>query len=558
MTAHSFRYQLVASIVVLLASISSATAADSNAKAKRPNVLIVLFDDMGYSDLGCYGSEIQTPNIDTLAQNGLRFTQFYNTARCWSSRAAILTGYYAQQVRRDTFPDQGGSGRIGNRPAWARLLPALLKPLGYRTYHSGKWHVDGVPTETGFDESFDYTDSDYHFIPKDAYKDEAPIGPVSAEGYFDADADADHAIRQLQRHAEKHADEPFFQYLCFTDPHFPVMAPKEDIDLYRNRYVAGWDALRQERYAKMVQLGLVKCELSPLDSTIIPSWNKKAQVLFDQIGPGEAPYAVPWNELSAEQKAFQPIKMAIHAAMIHHVDTQVGRVIAQLKAMHVMEDTLIFVLSDNGASAEQMIRGAKHDKTLPAGSPGTFLCLGPGWSSAANTPLRLHKSWVHEGGISTPLVVHWPHGILAHGELRHNPGHLVDLAPTIMELAGGQMPKEFENKPTPALPGRSLVPLFTKDGTVEHDYFWFLHINNRAIRVGDWKLVALNTSPEKWELYNLAADRSETRNMAAQYPDKVKELSDLWFGKMKEFRANAGLPEGKPKTKPSSKPAKVS
>jgi arylsulfatase len=296
----------------------------------------------------------------------------------------------------------------------------------------------------------------------------------------------------------------------------------------------------------MTEMGVINCALSKLDPQIIPSWNLPEAKLLEKIGPGEVAHAVAWDSLSEEQKRFQPIKMAIHAAMIHRMDTEIGRVVDQLKAMGAFENTLIFFMSDNGASAEQMIRGSGHDPAAPPGSAKSFLCLGPGWSSAANTPLRLHKSYVHEGGISTPLIVHWPKGIAAQGEFRRNPGHLIDLAPTIIELAGGAWPKEFNGKPVPPTPGKSLVPAFAKDGTVARDYFWFYHEHHRAYIAGDWKLVALGEHPPEWELYDLRTDRCESRNVASQYYEKVKELERAWTVHMEEFRelAKQDLPAG--------------
>lgn len=556
---------ILATATVALSIDSSGTGRCAD-RGSVPNVVLIVADDMGFSDAGCYGGEIQTPNLDKLSSGGLRFTQMYNTARCWPSRACILTGYYAQQVRRDALPGmKGGTG--GKRPAWARLLPDLLEPLGYRSYHSGKWHVDGQPLECGFHRSFSYSDSDHHFLPTEGLTDDdRPLNPIkTGEGYYASTAIADHAIRQLREHREKHAGKPFFQYLAFTEPHFPVQAPKEDIERYRDRYLDGWDVLRQSRWKRMTEMGLIRCALSKLDPGIVPGWNLSEARLHDQIGPGEAGHAVAWNDLSAQQKQFQPIKMAIHAAMVHRIDVEVGRVVEQLKAMGVFENTLIFFLSDNGASAEQMIRGDGHDRTAPPGSAKSFLCIGPGWSSAANTPLRLHKSWVHEGGISTPLVVHWPRGITARGEWRHDPGHLIDLAPTILELAGGRWPDTLHGKPVPPPPGKSLVRAFAQDGSVTRDYLWWYHIGNRAIRVGDWKLVAADSAP--WELYDLNNDRCESKNLAAEHPDKVAQLQQQWTRHMEEFRALAmqdlppdrGLqttrPKGKSKPKSRSKPA---
>lgn len=526
------RFTLLA-FLLLLPSFQSA----DSAPAQKPNVLVIVADDMGFSDLGCYGSEIQTPNLNQLADHGLRFTQFYNTARCWPSRAAILTGYYAQQVRRDTLPGVK-SGNSASRPAWARLMPEYLRPLGYRSYHSGKWHVDGEPLANGFDHSYSLDDHDRYFNPQQHTLDDKPLPPVKPDsGYYSTTAIAQHAIDMLNDHQTSHREQPFFLYLAFTAPHFPLHALPEDIALYRDRYQAGWDVLRQERYARMKQMGLVDGPLPPLDTAVWPDYNPSPAMLTEKIGPGEVGRAVAWDSLTDEQKTFQAIKMAIHAAMIHRMDVEIGRVIRQLESSGHLKDTLILFVSDNGASAEQIIRGDLHDTTAPPGSAKSYLGLGPGWASVANTPHRLYKSWTHEGGISTPLIVHWPNGFDAQGELRRNPGHLIDLAPTILELAGGKWPTSFEGQVTPPPPGGSLLKTFAKDGSVTHEDFWWFHNGNRAIRKGDWKLVSNGKAP--WELYDLKSDRSETRNLAADHPETVKELEKRWKDHLEEFREEA-------------------
>ena len=522
-----------------VAPTSPSAAAESPAlrTPTKPNIVIILADDMGFSDAGCYGGEIRTPNLDRLASGGLRFTQFYNTARCWPSRASILTGYYAQQVRRDELLGLGG-GAAGRRPAWARLLPERLRPAGYRSYHSGKWHVDGPVLAGGFDHSYSLNDHDRYFYPREHTLDDQPLPPVEpGSAYYATTAIAQQAIDMLAEHHAQHAQQPFLLYLAFTSPHFPLQAMPDDIALYKDRYRSGWDALREERHAHLTELGLINCPLSLLDPVVVPRWNLSESELRQRIGPGEAAHAVSWDKLNEEQRRFQPIKMALHAAMIHRMDIEIGRVLDQLKRMGAWEDTVIFFMSDNGASAEQIIRGDLHDRAAPPGSAKTFLSLGPGWSSAANTPFRLHKSWVHEGGISTPLIVHWPRGILARGELRRNPGHLIDLAPTILELAGAKWTRTESEAMAPPPPGRSLVPVFAKDGTVSHDNLWWYHDGNRAIRVGDWKLVTDHDSP--WELYDLRTDRSESTNLAAAFPEKAKELDRDWSRRMEEFRAQA-------------------
>ena len=530
----------------LLAGLLLAGPAAADAP-RRPNIVFIFSDDMGFSDAGCYGGEIATPNLDALAKNGLRFTNFYNTARCWPSRAALLTGYYAQAVRRDTVPGIK-SGSQGTRPAWARLLPEMLRPLGYRTYHSGKWHVDGLPLENGFDHSYSLNDHDRHFAPKKHTEDDKPLPAVDPKGgYYSTTAIADYAIRWLKEHAAKYPDRPFFEYLAFTCPHFPVQAPAEDVARYRDKYLAGWDAMRGERWKRMHDLHIPGASLSAIERDVGPPYAFPDAI--KKLGPNEVNRPLPWDTLTTGQRRFQADKMAVHAAMVDRMDREIGRVLDQLKAMGVLDNTLIFFLSDNGASAEMMVRGDGHDPTAAPGSAGTFLSIGPGWSSLCNTPFRRHKTWVHEGGISTPLIVHWPRGIAARGELRHTPGHLIDFVPTILEVAGGKPPEQWDGKPVPPRPGQSLVPVFAKDGTVTHDTLWWLHEGNRALRAGDWKIVAAGKD-SPWELYDLHADRSETHDLAKERPEKVRELAALWTKQSAEYAALAATdrpPEAKAK-----------
>lgn len=521
-------------LFVFVALIESAVFA---ADAASPNILIILADDLGYSDLGCYGGEIETPNLDRLAANGLRFTQFYNTARCWPTRAGILTGYYAQQVRRDTIPGVAGTGGSGTRPGWAKLLPELLRPRGYRTYHSGKWHVDGNPLQNGFDHSYRLDDQDRFFSPRWHAEDDQPLPEVKPDsGYYATIAIADHAIKCLRDHAREHIEKPFFHYLCFTSPHFPLQALPQDIARYRQRYRAGWDELRAQRYARQRQIGLVDCDLAIREEKTAPRWNLPESVLQERIGSGEIGRAVAWTELTDQQRLFQAEKMAIHAAMIDRMDQEIGRVIEQLVAMKSLDNTLIFFLSDNGASAEQIIRGDGHDPVAPAGSAKSFLGLGPGWSTLSNTPFRMHKSWVHEGGIATPLVVHWPKGITDKGSLRRlAAGHVIDLTPTVLEVANTRRPETWNQAPVPHPPGTSLVPAFTQDVPIPHDVLWWYHDGNRAVRIDNWKLVAWGEEGA-WELFDVKQDRSETRNLIAKFPDKARELEQVWKSRLEEFR----------------------
>jgi arylsulfatase len=514
------------STLAALALLVSAAAA-----AQKPNVLVILADDLGYSDIGCYGSEIATPNLDSLAKNGLRFTQCYNTARCWPTRCALVTGYYPQQTHMD--PPRG------RLPQWALTLPQRLKPLGYRSYHSGKWHVNGAPkpvADGGFDHSYDIEDHNRNFSPKQTLVDDVPQPPVPKNsGYYTSTAYADHAIRCLREHAASYAGQPFFSYLAFTVPHFPLQAPAEDIARYRTRYLEGWDALRAQRYRRQCDLGLLTTPLSAVERQLGPPYAFPKDL--DLLGTNEVNRPLPWDALTPAQRAFQADKMAVHAAMVDRMDREIGRVLDQLRAMGAFDNTLILFASDNGASAEMMVRGDGHDPQAAPGSADSFLCLGPGWSTVANTPFRRHKTWTHEGGISTPLIAHWPNGIAAHNELRHDLCHVIDFMPTVLDLAGATAPPPAG---APALPGRSLAPAFAKDGAVARDALFFSHENNRALRLGDYKLVSAHIDGGAWELYDLATDRGEQRNLAASQPDRVRDMAARWQALSDSFAKDAG------------------
>lgn len=519
-------------ILVLLAHLALLPVAPA---AERPNIVFIVADDMGYSDLGCFGGEIQTPNLDALAKNGLRFTQFYNTARCWPTRGALLTGYYAQQIHRDQLPELGGGGQ-GKRQKWARLLPDLLKPAGYRSYHSGKWHIDGPVLSGGFDRSLDMRNQGNFFTSAGNSIDDVPVKPPADEkGYYATTATADHAIECLKDHAASHAGKPFFHYIAFIAPHFPLHALPDDIAKYRDKYLDGWEKMRKARHSRQKEMGLVNTALSKLERDVGPPYDFPDA--FEKLGPGEINRPLPWEDLTAEQRRFQATKMAIHAAMVDRMDIETGRILAQIKAMGAFENTIIFVASDNGASAEIMVRNGGHDPKAAPGSAASYLCLGPGFSSACNTPFRRHKTWVHEGGISTALIVHWPAGIQAKGELRHTPSHVIDFVPTILDITGIQKPAQWEGEEIPPAPGRSLAPAFAKDTAIERDSLWWLHEGNRAVRVGDWKLVAAKDDP--WELYDLKTDRAEQNNLAAKMPDKARELEQAWQRQTDDFSALA-------------------
>ncbi len=527
-----YRVRVPAFLVVLLFSLSG--LAD-----ERPNFLVIIADDMGYSDLGCYGGEIATPHLDGLAEGGLRFTNFYNTARCWPTRSALITGYYPQQIRRDGMPEAPrGFGTGGKRPKWARTIAERLRPAGYRTYHSGKWHIDGKPIEHGFDRS-NQTSRGPGFFETIKKKDRDP-------DYYRTTATGQHAIDCLKEHASEFPDRPFFHYLAFHAPHFPLHALPEDIERYRDRYLRGWDVLRQERSERQRKLGVSDVSPSAMEVEVGPPYAFPDQIAM--LGPGEIIRPLPWNDLSEEQQRFQATKMAIHAAMIDRMDREIGRVLDQLREMNALDNTFICFLSDNGASAEIMVRGDGHDSSAPPGSAATYLCLGPGFSSAANTPFRRHKTWVHEGGISTPFIVHWPNGIHSQNELRSSVAHVIDIAPTVLDLAGVSV----ESAGAPSMSGRSLKPALKQDGMTLHEELWFYHEGNRALRQGEWKIIHSNVkrpfpwgrSDEaaterkdvaNWSLYNLAKDRGEQRDLAEIHRERVKSMAARWVEMRDQF-----------------------
>ncbi|MCM8533471.1 MAG: arylsulfatase [Lentisphaeraceae bacterium] len=506
-------------LFILFLSLSACIATAAN----KPNIVIILADDLGFSDIGSYGSEIQTPNLDKLANNGLRYTQFYNTARCWPTRGSLMTGYYAQQISRDAVFE---IKKLNKRPSWAQLLPKVLKQVNYRSYHIGKWHIDGKPIKNGFDRSYELRDQHRFFNPQKHFEDDKPLAPVAKDtGFYGTVKVADKAIEYLADHQKNHAQKPFMAFIAFAAPHFPLHALPEDIAKVGNRYAKGWDSIREERWSRLQQLGIISGKLSPIEPDVKPPYDFPEDL--KKLGSGEINYRPLWNSHAPEQKKFQQAKMSVHAAMIERMDTEIGRIVTQIKKMNAYEDTLILFLSDNGASAEIMIRGDGHDPKAVPGSAESHLCLGPGWSTTANTPFRRHKTWVHEGGACTPMIAHWPKGISTKGAFRKTVGHVIDIVPTILELTGA------EYKPTVAYPGKSLVPTFTKDNQ-EKRTVWWAHEGNHAIRIGDWKLI--KTKDAAWSLYNLAKDRTETNDLASSYPEKVKLLEKEWLKTIDGFR----------------------
>lgn len=499
----------------------------STSATEKPNFLIILADDLGFSDLACYGGEIKTPVLDTLCQNGLQYTQFYNTARCWPTRSAIMTGYYPQQIGRDSVMDISGGGG-GKRPQWAPLFSTHLKAAGYRTYHSGKWHIDGEPLQNGFDRSYHLKDQHRFFDPTMHYEDDKKLPrPKREDGFYGTVEVSNRMISYLKSHQIEQSKKPFFAYLAFAAPHFPLHALPEDIAKVGDRYKLGWDIIRQQRWQKMQELGIISGKISAVEREVGPPYVFKDA--YEKLGPGEVIRPLAWNSLTDIQKKFQQNKMTIHAAMVERMDYEIGRVIKQLKDMKAFENTVILFLSDNGASAEIMVRGDGHDPKAAPGSADSHLCLGPGWSNVCNTPFRRHKTWVHEGGSSTPFILHWPAGIKAKGEQRRQSAHVIDIAPTLLDIA---VVSETASKPV-KFPGESLKSTFT-DNTEKPRTLWWAHEGHQAIRIGDWKLVL--AKGQKWELFNLKEDRTETSDLASSHPEKVKEMEKQWLHMVKSFK----------------------
>jgi arylsulfatase len=506
----------------------------------KPNVVLILNDDMGYSDIGCYGGEIETPTLDWLAANGLRFSSFYNTARCSPSRASMLTGLHPHQTGVGILTyDSGPEGYAGNLNHRCVTIPQVLKANGYRTYMSGKWHVassltkptDTWPLQRGFDEFYgtiigagSFYDPNTLTRGNDNAEHEA-----KADGFFYTDAISDQAVEFVQKHRREHADQPFFLYVAYTAPHWPLHAHDEDIAKYKGRFDKGWDRLREERLEKLVDWGILNRE-----------WKLTER---DPTQP-------PWTE--AQHKAWLLRCMEVYAAQVDRMDQGIGLIVATLRAAGRLDDTVIIFLSDNGACAEDIPEDVTVDELVdklmiakrqtrqgepvhfgndPNRMPGpenTYQSYGVAWANLSNTPFRLYKHWIHEGGISTPLIVHWPGGIRDKGHLRHTPGYLPDIMATICDVTGSTYPSTFDGNPVEPLEGRSLAPVFGRDALQRPPMFWE-HEGNAAVRMGKWKLV--RNYPGPWELYDMDADRTELHDLAARHPERVAEMSaqyDEW------------------------------
>nr|HET7859436.1 arylsulfatase [Caldimonas sp.] len=508
----------------------------------RPNVVLILNDDMGYSDLGCYGGEIETPNLDRLAANGLRFSSFYNTARCSPSRASLLTGLHPHQTGIGILTyDSGPEGYAGNLNHRCVTIPQVLKANGYRTYMSGKWHVssnlktptDSWPMQRGFDAFFGTIIGAGSFYDPNTLTrgNENVEHEARKPGWFYTDAISDQAVAYIDEHCRDHKATPFFEYVAYTAPHWPLHAHDDDIARYRGRFDRGWDALREARLQRLVASGILKAH-----------WKLTER---DPTQP-------PWSEAERDEqfRAWTLRCMEVYAAQVDRMDQGIGRIVEALERNGELANTLVVFLADNGACAEDIPQDVTVDelvdklmiarRTTRSGEPvqfgndvtrmpgpeNTYQSYGVAWANLSNAPFRLYKHWIHEGGISTPLIAHWPDGIDAkeNGTIRHAPGYLPDIMATIVDVTGATYPATFDGHAVDPLEGQSLLPVFARDATGEdrRPMFWE-HEGNAAVRIGKWKLVRRH--PRDWELYDMDVDRTELHDLAAREPERVQRMA---------------------------------
>lgn len=458
----------------------------------KPNVILILADDMGYSDLGCYGGEIATPNLDRLAAGGVRFTQFYNSAKCEPTRASLMSGQYWQ--------DAGLGVKQG------LTMGQAMRAAGYATFAVGKWHLDGNPVDRGFDHYFGHLSggSDYFKGNPSHRLDRAPFQPAPDAKFYITDANADYAIKFITEAHERQPAKPFFLYLAFNAPHAPLQAWPEDVAKYRGRYRDGWDKLRAERYRRQLALGITKPEwaLSPRPDTI-PAW----------------------DTLTEPAKDFEDARMAVYAAQVDRMDQAIGRVLAKVKDLGREENTLVLFLSDNGASPfDHGNRSEREIEPLLAGK--ARLGYGLGWANLCETPFRHYKRNMFNGGSSTCCIAYWPAGVKSPGTITEQRGHIIDLMATLVDVGEGKWPAKFAGAAVAPLPGKSLRPILAGQARTAHEALYFQLFDHRAVIAGDYKLVSDWNRP--WELFDLAADRTELRDLSKSQPGQAARLEKLW------------------------------
>lgn len=480
------------SILVLFLVISGLMTASSSA-AERPNIVLIMADDLGFSDIGCFGSEIETPNLDALAAAGLRGTQFYNTAKCHSSRVSLLTGLYC---------DQAGSAKLSR----GATIAEVLGKAGYFTAMSGKWHLSKQPTDFGFQRYWGHLSGATNFFTGDdsfRLNGEKYTVPKTLNGrpFYTTHAITDFALQFLDEANAK--DDPFLLYIAFNAPHYPLHAPEDAVRKYDGVYDRGWDVLRHERHKRQLASGLLpaKWKLSP------------------------RPAHIPaWDSLSKSEQQWEADRMEVFAAMVDLLDQNVGRLVKSLQEKDEFENTLFLFCSDNGACPFERTRG----KDLKPWDPKSYWTYDASWAHVGNTPFRLYKQNQHEGGISSPLIAHWPAGLKTQpGSVTDQPGHLIDFMATFLDVAEAEYPKQIGERQIDPLQGRSLLPIFRGETREPHETLYFHFSTDRALRQGPWKLVSAELG--RWELYNLDEDRTETSDLAAKHPEKVEEMAKEWF-----------------------------
>lgn len=517
----------------LIAVLGLIMACSPAANDEKPNIIIVLVDDMGYSDIGCYGGEIPTPNIDGLAGNGLRYSSFYNTARCCPTRASLMTGLFPHQTgigqmtnspKGDQYKAWGTPGYIGYLNRNCVTMAEALSVAGYHTYMTGKWHLgyhaeERWPLQRGFEKYYgSIAGACSYFRPQGprsiTYMNEHLPPPDS--GYYTTDAFTDYAIKFIDEQTD---DKPFFLYLAYNAPHWPLQAKDEDIAKFVGKYMIGWDSVRANRLERQAAMGLFQnpVQLSYRDKRVRP-----------------------WSEVDDEQKVRSDYRMAVYAAQVYCVDYNVGRLVEYLQQKDELDNTLILFLSDNGGCAEMYDEfGSQPDSLINDPDYSGAVSYGIGWANASNTPFYEYKVKLYEGGISTPLIAHWPKVIKQKGAIAHQVNYLIDLMPTILEVAGAQYPQTYMGNDIHPLPGVSMLPSFKGEEAPQHEWMFWEHQNNCAVRHGNWKAVK-RLDDADWQLYDMVADRAEQHNIASEHPDIVQVMDAQW---QQWAKANFVLPK---------------
>lgn len=484
----------IASATLLTLAIAFASCCASRAagppsipRSPRPNILVILADDLGFSDLGCYGSEIETPNLDRLASNGLRFTQFYNTAKCHSSRVSLLSGRWCRQAGDESLRR-------------AATIPEILRADGYFTAMAGKWHLSKQPTDFGFDRYFGHLSGACNYFTGDkTFRLNGAPFAVPASGFYTTVANVDYALRFLEE--ARDTKMPWFLYVAFNAPHAPLQPLEADYRKYLGRYAAGWDAIRAARVAKQRAL----------------------ELFAGDVGPSPRPDHIPaWDSLGEEWHDWEGRRMAAYAGLIDRLDQEIGRLIVDLERTGELDNTLILFFSDNGACPYDRRSNARDSEPF---RPDVTWSDSTGWAWARNTPFRYYKQNQFEGGIATPAIAHWPRGITARGRIQ-SPAHLVDILPTLLEIAGTKAPDTWPGRELTPLAGVSLAPVFAGEPISRRPPIHFLFAADRGLRDGDWKLVSFKGQP--WELYNITQDRTESSDVSARHPDIAQRMIGQW------------------------------